>query len=125
MLGVEFTWEDSKTWMSLILSATAGWANIYAVIAWRHRHWVQTYYGAVAFLCWVYTAGYVVLISTDDRLSWSLFFSNISPLVWLLVWIIPPIATARTRQQELARLAATTKHVNKLMNERAREGYEL
>lgn len=119
------TWHEFVTWLSMFLAASAGWANMYGVLVWRGRLFVQVFYGSVAVIAWVYACGYIWLIVTGDRLQWSQFFGNLGPVVWLLVWNIPPIAAAKSRRQELQALSASTKRLESSMDLRRDEGIEL
>lgn len=112
------TWLGFLTWVSMFLSASAGWANIYGVWVWRGKPYVQVFYGAVAVIAWVYSCGYIWLIVTGDRLQWSNLFGNLGPVVWLLVWNIPPIAAARSRRAELEHLKRSTAFIKQKMDSR-------
>lgn len=117
MLGVS-TWQEFITWMSLFLATSAGWANLYGVWVWRGKPFVQVFYGSVACMAWLYASGYIWLIVTGDRLAWSNLFGNLGPIVWLLVWNIPPIAAARTRSQELTALKRSTQLLTHALDNR-------
>ena len=119
------TWLEISTWISLLLSASAGWANLYGVYVWRGRPWVQVFYGSVAAFAWLYSSGYIWLIVSGDRLTWSNFYGSLGPIVWLIVWNIPPIAAARSRRDELKRLHQTNKSVAMSLTARREEGLEL
>ena len=125
MTAATWTWLEISTWISLFLSASAGWANLYGVWVWRGKTFVQLFYGAVAFVAWFYASGYIWLIVTGDRLAWSEFYSGFGPIVWLLVWNIPPIAAARARRDDIKRLHKTSKSVALSLNDRRSEGLEL
>ena len=110
------TWDDARTWISMFLAASAGWANLYGVYVWRGKPFVQLFYGTVAVFAWLYAIGYIWLIVSGDRLAWSNMFGNLGPIVWLLVWNIPPIAAARSRRAELEALKRSTLVLTRAMD---------
>jgi len=111
-------WQDFITWLSMFLATSAGWANIYGVYVWRGKPFVQLFYGTVAAIAWMYACGYIWLIASGDRLQWSELFGNFGPIVWLLVWNIPPIAAARSRRSELEHLKRSTAFITQKMDNR-------
>lgn len=123
MLGI--TYIEVVTWLSMFLSAAAGWANMYGVWVWRGRPLVQMYYGTVATFAWFYSSGYIWLIVNEDRLAWSEFYGRFGPLVWFFVWNVPPLAAARARRRELEALTYRARAAEEQLAARDKRGFTL
>lgn len=119
------SWNTLREWLSLFGAAGAGWANFYAVWAWRGSRWVQTFYGATGFMAWFYGWGYVYLIVTSDTFGWSHFYRNFGPLVWVMVWTVPAIASAKAHRETIYSIEATSAIVTKALTKRTDEGFDL
>ena len=118
-------YEDVRPWISMLFSAAAGWANFIAMYEWRESRWPATLYGATGFLAWFYTGAYVYLIISGDPVQFQRFIANFSPLVFLLVWSVPPLVSARAHRNDIEKLACTTKDIDKHLAQRDTDGRTL
>lgn len=106
---------------NVVLAFTAAAVHMWAAVHVpftkdRRRH------QGIGLLALLYGCGYVtVLTGWVPILSWSSFFRGVSLVAWVLVWIVPAMASVRTWRAASAGAAEFVAHAKELGIHPARE----